>query len=141
VTPITSDRDESRPGEGSATGHPGGLASTPRTASHRHLKTKEHRHLSVKATGTLLARESKRQVVTCRLLVPSKEPLLRRRSRVLASSLRLENCESLFARITNSMEGANDADACGHDYEDEDNEQPEGIHVFILSGVPACAGR
>lgn len=76
-----------------------------------------------------------------RLLVLSKEPLVRWRPKVLGGSLHLENCESLFARITNSTKGADDADAREHDYEDEDNEQPDGIHVFILSGAPACAGK
>ena len=39
------------------------------------------------------------------------------------------------------MKGADDVDAREHDYEDEDNEQPDGIHVFILSGAPASAGK
>jgi len=55
------------------------------------------------------------------------------------SSLRLENGESLFARITNSMKGSDDADAREHDY--KDNERPDGIHALTLSGAPAWAGK
>jgi hypothetical protein len=60
---------------------------------------------------------------------------MRWRLRFLGSSLRLEKCESLFARITNSMKGPDDADAREHDYEDEHSEQPDGIHVPILSAA------
>lgn len=65
---------------------------------------------------------------------------MRWRPRVLGSSLRLKNRESLFTRITNSMKGADDADAREHDYEDEDNEQPDRIHGFILSEAPPAPG-
>ena len=58
---------------------------------------------------------------------PQAGPSVRWRLRLLGSSLRLEKCECLFARITNSMKGADDADAREHDYEDEHNEQPEGL--------------
>ena len=60
---------------------------------------------------------------------------------VLGSTLHLETRESLFARITNLMKGADDADAREHDYEDEHNEQPDGIYVPIRSAAPACARR
>ena len=57
----------------------------------------------------------------------------------LGGSLRLEKGESLFARITNSMKGADDADAREHDYENEHSEQPDGIHVPHPFSSTACA--
>jgi hypothetical protein len=39
------------------------------------------------------------------------------------------------------MKGADDADARKQDYEDEDNEQPNRIHIPSLSAERACARK
>ncbi len=64
---------------------------------------------------------------------------MRWRLRVSGNSLRLENCESLLARITNSVNDADDADP--HELDYEDDAQPDGIHVVVFSGAPAYAGK
>ena len=59
----------------------------------------------------------------------------------MGSSTRLKNCKSLFACITNSMKSPDNANAREHDYEDEHDKQPDGIHVPILAIAPGSAHR